>query len=130
MLEQQINLVNVDPGISSLLAVADDAVEDAVQHHQHAHGQKLAAQIADVIAEDVGIRVYIGGFGKGIQAALGKQLDGQRHIPRLRLRLAEQFGMEILQCRDSALIVTADVLPVALGRAPVYDGLLLSGQLA
>ena len=110
MLEQQIYLVDVDPCISPLLAVADDTVEDAVQHHQHTHGQKLSSQIADVIAEDVGVRVYIGGLGKGVQAALGKQLDGQRHIPRFRLRLAEQLGMEILQRRHGALIITADIL--------------------
>ena len=72
MLEQQVNFVDVDPGIAPLLAVADDAVEDAVQHHQHAHGQELAAQIPDVITEDAGVGIHIGGLGEGVQAALGK----------------------------------------------------------
>ena len=128
VLKQQVNFVDVDPGISSLLPVADDAVENAVQHHQHAHGQELAAQIPNVIAEDAGIGVHIGGLGKGIQAALGKQLNSQRHIPRLRLRLAQQFGVEILQGGHRAGVALADVLPVALGGAAVDDGLLLGGE--
>ena len=37
MLEQQIDLVDIDPGIPLQPAVSDDAVEDAVQHHQHSH---------------------------------------------------------------------------------------------
>ena len=128
VLKQQVNFVDVDPGISSLLPVADDAVENAVQHHQHAHGQELAAQIPNVIAEDAGIGVHIGGLGKGIQAALGKQLNSQRHIPRLRLRLAQQFGVEILQGGHRAGVAPADVLPVALCSAAVDDGLLLGGE--
>ena len=128
MLEQQIDLVNIDPGIPPLLAVADDTVEDAVQHHQHAHGQKLTAQVPDVIAEDAGIGVHIGGFGEGVQAALGEQFDGQRHVPRFRLRLAEQLGMEILQGGHRAGVAPADVLPIALGGAAVDDGLLLGGE--
>ena len=55
MLEQQVNFVDVDPGIAPLLAVADDTIKNAVQHHQHAHRQKLAAQVPDVITEDAGI---------------------------------------------------------------------------
>ena len=48
---------------------------DVYKRQQHAHGQKLTAQVPDVIAEDAGIGVHIGGFGEGVQAALGEQLS-------------------------------------------------------
>ena len=52
MLEQQIDLVDIDPGIPLQPAVSDDAVEDAVQHHQHSHRQELLAKIPDIIAKN------------------------------------------------------------------------------
>ena len=78
MLKQQIDLVDIDPGIPLQPAVADDAVEDAVQHHQHTYRQKLLAKVSDIIAEDTGIGIHVGGFCKGVQTALRKQFDCQR----------------------------------------------------
>ena len=41
--------------------------------------------------------IHIGGFGKGVQAAADKKLNGQRHIGCFLFRLAEQFRVEVLQ---------------------------------
>ena len=130
MLEQQIDLINIDPGVALQPTVADDAVEDAVQHHQHPHRQKLLAKVPDIVAEDTGIGVHIGGLGKGVETAVCKQFDGQRHILCFLFRLAEQLGVEVLQGGDRAVIAAADIVPVHLGGAAVNDGLFLGRQLA
>lgn len=128
MLEQQIYFIDMYPCVSSQSAVADDTVEDAVQHHQHPHRLELLAQIPNVVTDDPGIGVHIGGFGKGVQAALREQFDGQRHISGLRLVLPEQFRVEITESGRAALIPAPDVVPVDLGGAAVDDGFLLGGQ--
>ena len=130
MLEQQIDLVNIDPGVPSQFSVPDDAVEYAVQNHQHTNRQKLLAQIPDIVAKDTGVGIHIGGLGEGVQAALGKQFDGQSHVRCLRLRLAKQFCMEVPEGGDSPFTAVLDVGVVAQSRTPVNDGLLLGGQLA
>lgn len=129
MLEQQIDLINIDPGVALQPTVADDAVEDAVQHHQHPHRQKLLAKVSDIVAEDTGIGVHIGGLGKGVETAVCKQLNGQRHILCFLFRLAKQLRVEVLQGRGLSLIPAADVVPIDLGGASVNDGLFLGGQL-
>ena len=50
VLEQQIDFINIKPCILAKLAVADDAVEHAVQHNQHTDRQELFAKVTDVIA--------------------------------------------------------------------------------
>ena len=130
MLEQQIDLVDIDPGVALQPTVADDAVEDAVQHHQHPHRQKLLAKVPDIVAEDTGIGVHIGGLGKGVETAVCKQFDGQRHILCFLFRLAEQLGVEVLQGGDRAVIAAADIVPVHLRGAAVDDGFFLGRQLA
>ena len=52
MLEQQINLINVNPSVPPQLTVADYPVEHTIQHHQHTNRQQLLAQIPNVIAND------------------------------------------------------------------------------
>ena len=89
MLEQQVDLVDIDPGVPPQRAVADDTVEDTVQHYQHPHRQKLLAQVPDVITEDAGAGVHVGRLSKGVQAALGKEFDGQRNVPGFPFRLAQ-----------------------------------------
>ena len=130
MLEQQIDLVDIDPGVALQPAVTDDAVEDAVQYHQHPHWQELLAKIPDIVTEDAGIGVHIGGLGKGVETAVCKQLNGQRHILCFLFRLAEQLGVEVLQGGDRAVIAAADIVPVHLRGAAVDDGFFLGRQLA
>ncbi len=130
MLEQQIDLIHIDPGIPLQSTVSDDAVEDAVQHHQHSNRQKLLTQIPDVIAKNAGVGIHIGGLGEGVEAALGKQLDGQCHIRSLLLRLAEQLRVEVLQGRGLSLIATTDVVPIDLSGAAVNDRFLPGRQLS
>ena len=74
--------------------------------------------------------IHIGGLGEGVEAALGKQLDGQCYIRGLFLRLAEQLRVEVLQGRGLSLIAAADIVPVDLGGAAVDDGFLPGRQLS
>ena len=96
VLEQQVNFVDVEPCIFAELAVADDAVEHAVQYDQHADRQKLLAEVTDVIAKNAGIRVHIRVLGEGVETALCEQLQCQRNVPRFRFRLLQECGMEVL----------------------------------
>ena len=96
MLEQQIDFVDVELCIFAELAVADDAVEHAVQHNEHTDRQELLAEVADVIAENAGIGVYIRVLGKGVETALREQFQRQRNIPRFGFRLLQECGMEVL----------------------------------
>ena len=130
MLKQQINFVNIDPGILAGTAVSDHSIENAVQNNQHPNGKKLLAEIADIIAEDSGVGIYIGGLGESIQTALGEQLDCQSHIAGLWLRLPEQLCVEILKCGDSPPIAAADIAVINLGSTAVNDGLFFCGELS
>ena len=129
VLEQHIDFVNIDPGIPLQPAITDDAVEDAVQHHQHTYRQKLLAKIPDIIAEDTGIGIHISGFGKGVQTTLRKQFDCQCHVRSLLFRLTEQLCVEVLQGGGLSLIPAADVVPIDLGGAAVNNGFFLGRQL-
>ena len=60
--------------IPSLLPVADNAVQDAVQHHQQADGLQVLAQILNVVAGDPVAGVDIGLVGKYVETAGGEQL--------------------------------------------------------
>ena len=130
MLEQQIDFIDIDPGIPPQAAVAGDSVEKAVQDHQHAHGEQLFAQLPDIIAGDAGAHVHIGGFGKGVETALRKQFQCQSHVPRLGLRLAQQFRVEVLERGGLALAAVPHIVVVALCRTAVDDGLFLGRQLS
>ena len=89
MLKKQINFINIDPGVPPKLTVPNDPVENAVQHHQHSYRKELLAQIADVIAQNPGIRVHVSRFRKRVETALGEQLNRQRYVPCFRFRLLE-----------------------------------------
>ena len=130
MLKQDINFVDVDPGVPPQRPITDDAVEHAVQHHQHTYWQELFAQVPDVVAEDARIRIHIGGLGKSVETALGEQLNGQGHVLGLRLGLAEQLGVKVLEGRSGTLTPAPDILVVALGGAAVDDGFFFCGELA
>ena len=96
MLKQQVNFVDVEPCIFAELAVADDAVEHAVQHNEHANRQELLAEVTDVIAKNAGIGVHVRVLGKRIQAALREQFQSQRNVPRFRFRLLQERSVEVL----------------------------------
>lgn len=75
MLEQQVNFVDVEPCVFAELAVADDAVEHAVQHNEHTDRQELFAKVTDVVAENAGIGIHVRVLGKGVETALREQLQ-------------------------------------------------------
>ena len=50
VLKQEVNFIYIDPRVFSQSAISDDAVEDAVQHDEHSHGEKLLSEVADVVA--------------------------------------------------------------------------------
>ena len=96
MLEQQIDFVDVEPCIFAELAVADDAVEHAVQHNQHADRQELLAEVTDVIAKNAGIGIHVRVLGERVETTLREQLQRQCNVPRFRFRLLQERGMEVL----------------------------------
>ena len=128
MLEQQIDLIDIDPGIPPQAAVAGDSVEKAVQDHQHAHGEQLFAQLPDIIAGDAGAHVHIGGLGKSVETALREQFQSQSHVPRLGFRLAQQFGVKVLERGGLAPAAVPHIVVVALCCTAVDDRLLLGRQ--
>ena len=75
VLEEQIDFVHIHPGAPAHLPVSDNAVEDGIQHHQHTNGQKLLAQVTNIITEDTAACIHIGGLRKGVQGAFREQLD-------------------------------------------------------
>lgn len=129
MLEQQIDLVDVDPCVFAESSVADYPVEDAVQNNQHAHGQKLFAQIPDVVADDAAVGIYVGALGEGVEAAGSEELHDQCYIPCLGLRLLQQDPIEVLQSGSLAHAAAADIVLVHQRGAAVDDALLLGRQL-
>ena len=50
MLEQKIDFVNDDKGVFALGTVGGNAVKDTVKNNEHTDGQKLFAEIKNVIA--------------------------------------------------------------------------------
>lgn len=110
VLEEKVDFIGIHPSPSALGTVADDPVEDTVQHYQHTNGQELLAEITDIVTEDATVGVYIGGLGKSVERAFRKKFDCQCHIRRLRLRLAKEFRMEVLEGGNSAFVAAADVI--------------------
>ena len=110
MLEKQVYLVHIDEGSAPLGSVADDPVEYGIQYHQHPHGQELLAKVTDIVTEDAAVGVHIGGLCEGVQTALGKKLDCQSHIRSLRLRLAQEFRVEILEGGNIATVAAANIV--------------------
>ena len=122
--EKQIDLVDVDMGVLTLLSVLNDAVVDGVQHHQQAHRFQIFAQVLNVKAENAAFCVDIGLVGKNIQTAHREQLQCQRDPVRLRVDLLHQIVIEVFQRRRLTLEIL-DILPVDVAHAAVNDGLLL-----
>ena len=116
-------------GIPALLSVANDAVEDAVQHHQQADGLEIFTQVLNVVADDTVAGVDIGLMGEHVETAGGEQLQRQRDLVGNRLLLPHEVVIEVFQ-RGRIALVSADVLAVDVGSAAVDDGLLLCADLA
>ena len=115
-------------GIPSPLPVADDAVQDAVQHHQQTDGLQILAQVLDVVAGDAAVGVDVGLVGKYVEAPGGKQLQRQGNFMGRRLLLPQKVVIQVLQCRRVALIF-ADIAAIDVGGAAVDDGFLLRAHL-
>src|SRR5699024_12533555 len=59
-----------------------------------------------------------------VETALREQFQGQSHIPRLGLRLAQQFGVKVLECGGLDQAAVPHIVVVALCCTAVDDGLL------
>ena len=75
VLKQQVNFVDIKPCILAEFAIADDAVEHAVQYDQHTDRQELFAKVTDVVAENAGIGIHVRVLGKRVEAALREQFQ-------------------------------------------------------
>ena len=87
MLEQKVNLINEDECFLSFRSVLRDTVENRVEDYKHTDRHKLLAEVENVIADQVAVRVHVGGFCKSIQRTVGKQLDSEGDFLCLRLVL-------------------------------------------
>lgn len=128
--EQQVKLIGEHPGGFALLPVLDDPVEDGVQSHQHANGPQLFPQLPDVVGEDAGLGVHVGGLGEGVEAAGDEQLRGERQSPGLRFRLLQEDVVQVFQGGRFPLVAAGHIVPVHIVGAAVQDGFLLGGHAA
>ena len=87
MLKEQVDLIDEDESLPALRPVFRDAVQDAVQHHQHADGHQLLSQIQDVVAYETVVCVHIGVLCKGIERTFREKLYRKCYLLRLRLIL-------------------------------------------
>ena len=115
-------------GVPSPLPVADDAVQDAVQHHQQADGLQILAQVLDVVAGDAAVGVDVGLMGKYVEAPGGEQLQRQGNFMGRRLLLPQEVVIQVLQRRRVALVF-ADIAAIDVGGAAVDDGFFLRPHL-
>ena len=97
VLEQKVDLINEDEGVLALGSVLCNTVQDRVEDDQHTDGHKLFAKIKNVIANQAIVRIHIRMLGKGVQAAVGEQLDGKSNLLRFGFGLLEKLLPEILQ---------------------------------
>ena len=102
VLEQKIDFVDENKGVLAFGSVLRNTVENGVENDQHTDGHKLLAEVKDVIADQAVIRVHIGFLGEGVQAAIGKQLDGKSNLLRFGFGLLQKFRPEVLQGRHLA----------------------------
>lgn len=128
VLEQQVNLVDEDKGVLALRAVRRDAVEDAVEHDEHTDGQKLLAEIKDVVADETTVHVDVRLLGEGIKRAVREQLDGERDVLRFGFLLLEQLRAELLERRDRAGVAALLVVAVHALGAAVDERLFLCAE--
>ena len=89
--EEQVDLVYENERHAALLAVAEHAVVDGVEHDEHTHGAQVLAEIVDVVADVriVGCDVRL--IRKGIERTIGKQLDRKGKFLGFGFGLSEQW---------------------------------------
>ena len=124
MLEQKIDFVDENKGVLAFGSVLRNTVENGVENDQHTDRHKLFTEVENIIADQAIVRVHIGFLGKGVQAAVGEQLDGKSNFLRFRFRLLQKLCSEILQGRHFAGIVVLLIGAVDACRTAVNDGLL------
>ena len=77
VLEQKVDLVDEDIGLSSLRSVLGDTVEDTVKNNEHTDRHKLFAKLVNVIADKAAMGVHVGLLCKGIERTVGEKLDSK-----------------------------------------------------
>ena len=109
-------------GALAALPVEGDAVEHGIRDDQQAGGLELFAQIVNIEHHHALVQIDIAGMAEDIQRAGGKQLQRQRDLLCLKLRLHQQLFPESGKGRHDAGFRR---LLVDLGGASVNDGLVL-----
>ena len=130
MTEQQIDFVKKNIGLSPVLPIRRNPVQDAVQHHQHPDGHQRFAEVVDVVAKKAVLRVHIRLLCKGVECAVDKQFHRKCHALRLRFRLGFEDLIEILERWDFSRTSAIKILPVHACGATVNDRLLPCRQLS
>ena len=67
MLEQQIDFINENKGVFTLCTVSGNTVQNTVEHDKHTDGQKLLAEIENVITNQAVIYIHIRFLCKGVK---------------------------------------------------------------
>ena len=98
MLEQEVNFIKENIGLSALCLILGNAVQDTVQNHQHTDGHELLAKLMDVIANESAPCIDIGRLCKGIQRTVREKLNGKSNVLRFGFALLQKHFAEILQC--------------------------------
>ena len=124
VLEQKIDFVDENKGVLAFGSVLRNTVENGVENDQHTDGHKLFAEIKNVVANQAIVRVHIGFLGKGVQAAVGEQLDGKSNLLRFGFGLLEKLLPEVLQGRHLTGVVVLLIGAVDACRTAVNDRLL------
>ena len=96
MLEQKIDFVDDNKGVFALGTVSGNAVQYTVKHYKHTDGQKLFAEIENVIADKAVIDIYIRFLGKGVKRTVGEKLNGKSNFLCFGFVLFEQIRAEVL----------------------------------
>ena len=109
-------------GALAALPVESDAVEHGVGDDQQAGGLELFAQVVDVKHHHALVQIDIAGVAEDVQGAGGEQLQRQRNLLRLKLRLHQQLFPESGKGRHNAGF---RCLLVDLRSAAVNDGFVL-----
>ena len=119
VLEQQIDLVNKDIGLSSLCLILGDTVQDTVKNYEHTDRHKRSAKLVNVIADKAALSVYVGLLCEGIKASVSEKFNRKSHISGFGLGLLQEHLAEVLKSRRYSYTTAENVITIYDTRATV-----------
>src|SRR5699024_793288 len=129
VLEQQVEFIQVAPGINALGAVGRYPVPDLILHQEHAHRLELLAQGVDVEADHPLVQLYVGAPVENLQGTGHVYFQGGGYLPGVGIVLGQQRSVQIAQHRHVFRYRVGEIGGVDFRQAAVDDGPLLRGHL-